>query len=67
MSAAAKMNQGKMHACMIDAHREIAAQAARWVVEEGLEYGAAKRRAAKQLGLSGRGALACQRGSWKMR
>jgi hypothetical protein len=36
---------------------EIAAQAARWVVEEGLEYGPAKRRAAKELGLSGRGPL----------
>lgn len=40
-----------------DASTEIAALAARWVVEEGLEYGPAKRRAAKQLGLSGRGAL----------
>ena len=36
---------------------EIAATAARLVVEEGLEYGPAKRRAAKQLGLSGRGDL----------
>lgn len=42
---------------MIDGQQEIAAQAARWVVEDGLEYGQAKRRAAKQLGLSGRGAL----------
>ncbi len=33
---------------------EIAAVAARMVVEEGLEYSAAKRRAAKQLGLSQR-------------
>ena len=33
---------------------EIAHAAARIVVEEGLEYGPAKRRAAKQLGLSGR-------------
>ena len=40
-----------------DVSTEIAALAARWVVEEGLEYGPAKRRAAKQLGLSGRGAL----------
>ena len=31
---------------------EIAAAAARLVVEEGLEYGPAKRRAARQLGLS---------------
>lgn len=42
---------------MIDGQQEIAAQAARWVVEDGLEYGPAKRRAAKQLGLNGRGAL----------
>ena len=36
---------------------EIAATAARLVVEEGLEYGAAKRRAVKQLGLGARTAL----------
>ena len=36
---------------------EISATAARMVVEEGLEYGAAKRRAVKQLGVSGRSAL----------
>ena len=36
---------------------EIAATAARLVVEEGLDYGPAKRRAAKQLGLTGRGDL----------
>ena len=36
---------------------EIAATAARMVVEEGLEYGPAKRRAVKQLGLSARTAL----------
>src|SRR3990167_9504696 len=36
---------------------EIAAVAARMVVEEGLEYGAAKRRAAKQMGRSPRSAL----------
>ncbi len=36
---------------------EIAATAARLVVEEGLEYGAAKRRAVKQLGLAARTAL----------
>jgi hypothetical protein len=36
---------------------EIAAAAARMVVEEGLEYGPAKRRAAKQLGVNARGAL----------
>lgn len=36
---------------------EIAATAARLVVEEGLEYGPAKRRAVKQLGLPARSAL----------
>jgi hypothetical protein len=36
---------------------EIAATAARMVVEEGLEYGPAKRRAVKQLGLNARSAL----------
>jgi len=36
---------------------EIAAVAARLVVEEGLEYGPAKRRAIKQLGISGRAPL----------
>jgi hypothetical protein len=36
---------------------EIAATAARMVVEEGLEYGPAKRRAVKQLGLNARTAL----------
>jgi hypothetical protein len=36
---------------------EIAAAAARMVVEEGLEYGPAKRRAARQLGLGGRAGL----------
>jgi hypothetical protein len=36
---------------------EIAATAARLVVEEGLEYGPAKRRAVKQLGLNPRTAL----------
>lgn len=36
---------------------EIAAAAASLVVEEGLEYGPAKRRAAKQMGLSGKAVL----------
>lgn len=35
----------------------VAAHAARFIVEEGLEYGSAKRRAAKQLGVSSRNAL----------
>jgi hypothetical protein len=39
---------------MTDATVEIAGMAARWVVEEGLEYGPAKRRAVKQLGLGSR-------------
>lgn len=42
---------------MNDLQLEIAAQAARWVVEEGLEYGPAKRRAVKALGLNGHAAL----------
>ncbi len=39
---------------MIDTGIEICALAARWVVENGLEYGPAKQRAAKQLGVTGR-------------
>jgi hypothetical protein len=42
---------------MESAKSEIAATAARLVVEEGLEYGPAKRRAVKQLGLNSRSAL----------
>lgn len=42
---------------MADLKLKIAAQAARWVVEEGLEYGPAKRRAVKTLGLNARQAL----------
>ena len=42
---------------MTSVSNEIAHTAARIVVEEGLEYGPAKRRAAKQLGLTGRGDL----------
>ena len=42
---------------MSDLSLEIAATAARMVVEEGLEYGPAKRRAVKQLGLNSRTAL----------
>jgi hypothetical protein len=45
-----------MHA-MQDIQLEIAATAARMVVEEGMEYGPAKRRAVKQLGLPNRTAL----------
>lgn len=49
---AARHNQG-----MDDLKTEIAAIAARMVVEEGLEYGPAKRRAVKQMGLPPRTAL----------
>jgi hypothetical protein len=42
---------------VMDAKQEIAQVAARLVVEEGLEYGGAKRRAVKQLGLAARTAL----------
>jgi len=42
---------------MDDAKQEIAATAARLVVEEGLEYGPAKRRALRDLGLPARTAL----------
>jgi hypothetical protein len=45
------------NADMDSVKEEIASTAARMVVEEGLEYGAAKRRAVKQLGLPGRTAL----------
>lgn len=41
----------------MDAKNEIAQASARLVVEEGLEYGAAKRRAVRQLGLPARTAL----------
>jgi hypothetical protein len=42
---------------MTDTQAEVAAAAARMVVEDGMEYGPAKRRAAKGLGLQGRAAL----------
>lgn len=42
---------------VMDAKLEIAQAAARLVVEEGLEYGAAKRRAVRQLGLEARSGL----------
>lgn len=48
---------GQNAALMTDAQTEIAALAARYVVEEGLEYGPAKRRAARQCGHGGRAAL----------
>ena len=44
-------------AYMTTVQEEIAATAARMVVEEGLEYGPAKRRAVKQLGLNARAQL----------
>ena len=45
------------NAPVMDTKLEIAQAAARLLVDEGLEYGAAKRRAAKQLGLPARSAL----------
>lgn len=42
---------------MQDQSFEIAAMAARWVVEDGLDYGSAKRRAARDCGLFTHGAL----------
>jgi hypothetical protein len=42
---------------MTDLKDEIAASAAQWVVEEGLEYGPAKRRALKAMGLPSKTAL----------
>ncbi len=48
---------GGHNARMESYQAEIAAAAARMIVEEGLDYGAAKRRAAKQLGAGGRGGL----------
>lgn len=45
------------NAPVMEAKQEIAQAAARLVVEEGLEYGPAKRRAVKQLGLNARSAL----------
>ncbi|MEY4979546.1 MAG: hypothetical protein RLZZ352_1816 [Pseudomonadota bacterium] len=53
---------GKRHNCAMNTDRvrldtEIAAVAARWIVEKGLEYAAAKRRAVQQLGLPSRTAL----------
>ena len=51
------MLQGGQNARMDTSKREIAAAAARLVVEEGMEYGPAKRRALRDLGLSARTAL----------
>jgi hypothetical protein len=57
MPAAASGHNPCMDASRDDTALEIAAVAARLVVEEGLEYAAAKRRAVKQLGLPARTAL----------
>jgi hypothetical protein len=51
------VNRVTMAAMPSDIKLEIAATAARLVVEEGLEYGPAKRRALRELGLSARQAL----------
>ena len=50
-------NKVTINAMSQDLKLEIAATAARLVVEDGLEYGPAKRRAAKQLGVSHRQSL----------
>lgn len=50
-------NGGHNPRVMDSVQSEIAAAAARMVVEEGLEYGPAKRRAVRQLGLPARAAL----------
>jgi hypothetical protein len=42
-----------------NAQEEIAAVAARFIVEEGLEYGPAKRRAVKELGFNTRSWQLC--------
>lgn len=52
-----QLSKVKQNAAMDAMKEEVAATAARMVVEEGLEYGAAKRRAVKALGLSSRGGL----------
>lgn len=52
-----RFESGQNPPSMNDVQSEIAAQAARWVVEEGLEYGPAKRRAVKTMGLPARVAL----------
>ena len=56
-TAAAMQNVRSMDNMRDDTRHEIAATAARMVVEEGLEYGPAKRRAVKQLGLNARAPL----------
>jgi hypothetical protein len=57
MNAAPIFISGQNRSPMYETKSEIAALAARYVVEEGLEYGPAKRRAAKAMGLSARVAL----------
>ena len=42
---------------MLETRYEVAALAARWVVEDGLDYGSAKQRALQSHGLHGRSAL----------
>jgi hypothetical protein len=52
-----RLCQAFYNAGMQDEQLEIASTAARMVVEEGLEYGPAKRRAVKQLGMPARAKL----------
>jgi hypothetical protein len=54
---AANPQSGQNSQLMTNQGLKIAALAAGWVVEEGLEYGAAKQRAAKQLGVKGHSRL----------
>jgi hypothetical protein len=49
-----RSESGQNAVCMTDDTAEIAGLAARWVVEEGMEYGSAKRRAVKQLAIGSR-------------
>lgn len=57
MSLRSSRNQAQVHNTLGMSKKEIAAAAAQMVVEEGLEYGPAKRRAARQLGLPQRTSL----------
>ena len=51
MSLRSSGDPGRVHNTLAMSKQEIAAAAAQMVVEEGLEYGPAKRRAVRQLGL----------------
>lgn len=57
MTAIVKVCAAQWPSMSSNDQEEIAATAARLIVEEGLEYGPAKRRAVKELGLNSRAAL----------